>query len=767
MRFALPVFLGSALLFCIEPMLGRTLLPLFGGTAAVWTVCLVAYQLLLLVGAVYADRISHTGRRFQRALHLALLLASAAWVLGFALKRHALGVAIPPSGGAWGESGSALLCVLAAIGLPFAVLSAGSSLLQKWAEEREGRGRETYRLYVVSNVGSFAGLLLYPLVLEPYVSLHWQWLGGAIGFAVYTAMCAVAAQRGGNWQAARAFQQVGAEKRGTGNGEQETEQLRRTEPANQDEGTTASGQQQEGELGNRELGTGNEAITWDGACGSGRDTWGKVLLWLALPALSPALLNATTTHLSTDVSPFPMMWVILLGAFLLTYSIGFSRTGERLLPLWLALAAAAVWFAIKALKFGEGNYDVFSRNFIAGVALIFFGGCFLHAWLCRIRPGTRHITAYYLCISLGGAIGGFLSGIVPVLAFDTVKEYPIAILLLVAAILLATATVLGPAALKVARLFKPGYEFSPMQVGAAFCAVMLVALAAIAKHQTPPYTKLYARGRNFYGCWSVTQGSVNIRLDMPDGFERPKYPITILQNGNTSHGIEPESDLLRTEATAYYGPFGGGLAFTLHAKYAETNAPMSVGIVGMGAGTQAWYGRKGDKIRFYEINPAVVNAANEHFTFIKRSKAEISVVVADARKALEGESAANEEKYDVLVVDAYSGDSVPFHLITRQAFELYASRVKEDGILALHISNWHIDLFPICKAAARHLDMKALGTIGDKGLFTWSASWVFLSRQELSPPDEGVSVIKWDSIRDVPLPDDEKGSILPYIKFHR
>jgi hypothetical protein len=480
------------------------------------------------------------------------------------------------------------------------------------------------------------------------------------------------------------------------------------------------------------------------------------------------VLNSTTTHLSTDVSPFPLMWVVLLGAFLLSYSIGFSRTGERLLPVWLVLSVAAASYAIRSMT-GVGGGDgvnVFAHNFASGVALIFFGGLFLHSWLCRTRPEAGRLTSYYLCIALGGAAGGFLSGILPALVFDTVAEYPASVFLIVAAALGALATVLGPDCLRAARFFRPGFAFNSRYVGMAFAAALLATAHAIAMRNRPIYATVYGRSRNFYGCLLVARCYVMPAVDAARSSARPRYPTTILHHGNTAHGLEPEAEEMRFGATAYYGPTGGGLAFSLHPDYAA-GRPLSVAIIGMGAGTQAWYGREGDRIKFYEINQAVVDAANRHFTFLKRSKATISVVVADARKALEGETAADEGKYDVLVVDAYSGDSVPFHLITRQAFELYASRMKDDGILALHISNWHIDLLPVCKAAARHLGMEALGTKGGGGLFTWGSTWVFLSRRGLSPPGEGVAVQNWDDVRDIPLPDDEKGSILPFVRFHR
>lgn len=730
LRFALPIFLGSALLFCIQPMLGRALLPLFGGTAAVWTTCLVAYQVLLLAGSVYADRMGRRGGRGRRIAHVALLAVSCLWILAFAHFRPELALLVPDGGGASREVGTALLCVLAAMGLPYVVLSAGSSLVQKWAEESLGEGRETYRLYVVSNIGSFVGLLAYPLAIEPFVPQTWQWRGFAGGIALYAAACAAAG--------------LCLRRRG----ESEKPKVERL---------SSACESPDSNLGKAEVGS--EAGRQNSSCPLSARA--QVLLWLALPALSTFVLDATTTHLSSDVSPFPLMWAVLLGLFLLSYAIGFSRLGERLLPVWFILGVASLVFAVAVLRDGGGG-DVFVRNFAAGCLIILLGGNFLHAWLCRLRPTGSHLTRYYLCIALGGAAGGFLGGVAPVLVFDTVAEYPLGLFLLVCSLVAAPFLLWRDACVRAARflnLHAPAW--APVLAAGA---VLLFAGAAIHVRTGSRFAAVHERGRTFYGCWAVVRDLFVVQKGVVPGMKPPTFPATALVNGNTTHGVEAESEVWRGVPTAYYGETAGGLAFSLHPKYTETNSPLRVAIVGMGAGTQAWYGRPGDSIRFYEIDAAVANAARRHFTFLGKSKADIEIVVADARKALEREARASEPAYDMLVVDAYSGDSVPLHLLTEEAFSLYASRLKEDGILALHITNWHVDLLPVCKAAAAHLGLPALaiGSPGD-GLFRWDAKWVFLSRRPLAAPD-GVLVYDWGTVRDIPLPTDDRGSILPYVR---
>ena len=708
MRFALPVFLGSALLFAVQPMLGRALLPAFGGTAGVWTACLVAYQVLLLAGSAYADRLARA--RCCRAVHLAVLAASFLWLAAVALRGGSLWVPPEAEGGA-AETFAALLAVVAAVGLPYVALGANSALLQKWAAESGIPGREAYRLYAVSNAGSFVGLLAYPLLVEPFVDIARQWTAFAALFLLYAFLCARAAR-------ARSLPHSS------------THELPHS--------FTQHSPQRAGLV--------------------------STALWLALPALSTALLNATTTHLSTDVSPMPLMWAVLLAAFLLSYTVGFTRAGERLMPLWLILAAVSAWKAAAVLTSSE-NQRIFVANFAAGVAVIFFGGLFLHSWLCRLRPGTESLTAYYLCIALGGAIGGLLSGIVPVFVFTTAFEYPLALLLLACAVTAALATSLSPGLAHLhAVLFPRATGMSPALRGVLLAAAPVFVGMSLFRSAASPYEKIYERGRNFYGCWSVVRDRVVLLEDHQSDFERPHYDTKVLLNGKTSHGVEAEASAFRGQPTAYYGQLGGGLAFTLHSGYADTNTHLAVAIVGMGVGTQAWYGRPGDRIVFYEIDPAVVGAAQRHFGFLRASKADVNIVVGDARKALEREAAAEAEKYDILVVDAYSGDSIPYHLVTREAFSLYASRLRPGGILALHITNWHVDLLPVCKAAAAHLGKEILGVESRGSIFTWDSQWVFLSDLPLTAP-KGCLEQDWGKVRDIALPRDACGSLLPFISL--
>ena len=736
-RFAIPVFLGSALLFCLEPMLGRALLPHFGGTAAVWTMCLASYQLLLLAGAVYSDRLGRANGRSQYRVHLAMLALAALWAELFALFRPPLCALIPTGQGVFAQSAAAVVCVVAFAGLPFVIVGAGSSFIQHWAEESEGAGRETYRLYVVSNIGSFAGLLAYPILVEPFVPQTWQWHGFAAAIAVYAALCAVAGRRLRR-QMRNALGDAGIL---PADGRDEA----RPSPCAKRKVSPIS-----------HLLSPISYLESDGASR-------RTLLAFALPALSSALLNATTTHIASDVEPLPLMWAVILGAFLLSYAIGFSRRGERLMPLWGALALASCVFAAWALGADGSQAGKFAFNLSAGLSMILFGGCFLHSWLCRVRPDGAGITRYYLLIAAGGAVGGLVSAIVPPLVFDSVAEYPVMVALLAAAVLAAAADAAR-------RMQKTPTPPSGQTLGeylssviryplSAICIVWLL-FAVFLRVSWLSHSKFVEdSGRSFYGTWKVGRDTLTLNRT------GEKIPMKIFLHGGTMHGYEAVDPSRRTGATAYFGELGGGLAFSLNPKYAA-GEPVDCAIIGMGIGVMAHYGREGDRILFYEIDGKVADAARRYFTFVPESKAEVPVVLGDARKALEAERDAGAAKHDILVVDAYSGDSIPYHLVTRQAFRLYADRLAEGGTLALHVSNWHIDLLPVCKAAAKELGMKPLGVFSHGGPFTMEALWVLMSKDGFEAPDDPrVAIVDWDGIKDRPLPDDEVGSILPYVHF--
>ena len=701
---AAAVFCGSCLLFLIQPLLGRTLLPLFGGSAAVWTICLAAYQLLLLAGYAYAHGIAHRRRSAQRTVHLSLLCMASAWAVAFAALRPALRTV---AGNTEQPALEVLLCVLACAGLPYVALAAGSTVVQGWLAARapggggdEGANASTgstasvYRLYAVSNLGSFAGLLVYPFVLEPFVSLSVQWWAVALGLCGYTGLMACLGR----------FVRDG------------------------DSGGTVAAE----EVGADDLAVRRSVRVWT---------------WYVLPGATSFLLNAIVAHLFTDVTPLPMVWVAMLSAFLLSYVVGFSSWRWLTSSVGIILAAVSLCAAaVVQSRWGDGS---FLPNATAGLGVLFFGGSVLHGWLYEERPETVRLSRYYLAIAAGGAAGGLLASLVAPRVFTCVTEYPLALTL--CALLLAL-RLPWPQRLRRLNTVRPVFAcVVPHQAGPVRCHV-----AAYGIEHALSGTQLLRIVR-------VTQ---TLELFGQAG----ALPVHYLWCGQTTHGLQVRSPLFAGRGTSYYGATGGGIAFSSHPVYREGRG-VKVGVVGLGAGCLASYGRPQDLFRFYEINPLMIQVAGapRYFSFLNDAPMRIDLVPGDARKMLEREQAAGDPRYDILMIDAYSGDAVPYHLATLEAFQLYFERLEEDGILAMHVSNWHVDLLPLCKAVAQALGVHPYGVVGvAENSVTTDAMWVFMTRHPhryLFPGQASAREVAWERVRDISVPADEKGSLLPLLRY--
>lgn len=699
---AATVFFGSFLLFLIQPLTGRTLLPVFGGSASVWMVCLAVYQTLLLVGYGYAHLIARSDKdhpfRYKK-LHICLLASSIVWTLVIVCLRPILKSYF---GSSEDPTLEVLFCVMLFVGLPYVLLSANSSLVQSWVSQSDNKviSSDVYRLYAISNFGSFCGLLIYPFILEPFVPLTIQWLGFALCLAGYVALLGTLARELG-------VPVAGSDKSDLSDRSDDTETTEATR-----------------------------------AFPHSRI---PAFLWLLLPATSAFLLNAITVYLSIDVTPMPFVWVALLSAFLLSYVIGFSPWATRLRWLWgLGAVIALVGAAYARGLWGTGS---FIPNASAGIALLLIIGSILHGWLYETRPGTDTLTRYYLFISAGGAIGGLTSAFLAPLFFKQVLEYPL---------------ILALCAGLVAWRCLWHYRW-PL---ACISIVAWLVLAYYTQRRTDSH--LLYRSRNFYGCLAVTQQYYR------DGAR--STPVNYLWYGQTTHGMQVMSSGHQHIPTSYFGATGGGIAFKAHPNY-QKGVPMTVGIVGLGAGTLATYGRPGDLFRFYEINTQVIDVATNTslFTFLPSTSATVDLVVGDARRMLERERTSHQNNpkqdppYDLLVIDAYNGDAVPYHLTTREAFQLYFDRLAPEGMLAVHISNWHIDLLPVCKSIASDLGVYAYGSIGYSDSPVTSGSiWVFMTRLPHSyrypGRPERIKDVEWGKVRDIRTLTDERGSLMMLLR---
>lgn len=703
----LTLFFGSFLLFGIQPMLGRTLLEPFGGTATVWVVCLAAYQVLLLAGYAYAHMLVGKPGRLQRRWHLGLLGAAAGWVYAFAALRPSFKNHL---GSFPAPSLEVLFCVLVFVGLPYILLAANSTLIQAWLARSpvfESVGdpacadrRRVYRLYAVSNLGSLSGLLIYPFLLEPVVPLNVQWYGLATCLLLYTFLLAYMTNV--------------------------TRALRDDEGGREDSRAMAVAH------------LSAEATT------SGLPTaLTRPWLWVALPALSAFMLNSVTMHLTTDITPMPMIWAFLLAVFLLSYVLGFSAIGEKGLVVWACLSVILLLFAAMALGLRSGFG--FLPNLAVGLCAILVCGTFIHGWLYRIRPAESQLTRFYLGIAIGGAVGGCAASLGAPVLFSSVLEYPFAVL--------ATTGFCVWFFYSWNRADIKGLTY------ALFC-IAAATVCTIGENVISPKHPCLLRARSFYGCLRVTNEEMRTKT------LGTVWPFHALYHGETVHGYQMQVSYLRDAPTAYYGLPGGGIALHRHPAYTN-GASMRIGLIGLGVGTMACYGRANDLYRFFEIDPQVIAIASRTnlFTFLSDSAARIEIVAGDARKTLERERTSGAPRYDVLVVDAYSGDSVPYHLSTLEAFRLYRDRLAPGGTLALHISNWHVDLLPLCKAMAQGIGLQATGIVAYPTGVTSESLWVMMTAAPRDFAWEHTRLVDWSKIRDIPPPRDECGSLLSLIRF--
>ena len=683
---ALTIFLGSFLAFFVEPLVGRTLLPSFGGGAAVWVTCLVGFQLLMVGGYFY-------GGRVKVRPHVCLLALAALWCWAIAFWRR------PLLGAVEGLSGvpavDVLLGVVLLSGLSFVLLSANATLVQMLSGGN-------YRLYAFSNLGSFFGLLAYPLAVEPFVPVAWQW--GGLGLAIVLYGVGLVAMT--RWEGRR---------------------FHRNCPAGGDDGA-------------------------EGTAVSSKPPYQGAWLWFVLPAASCALMTAVTTHLTTDFAPLPLVWAVILALFLLSYVIGFSRAGSEYVGAWVGAGVVAFLVSAFALVAGANNMGRFYWNAGAAVALLLVVGTALHSWLYALRPNPVRLPFFYFAIAVGGAVGGLAAGIVAPLVFDQVWEYPLVLLLCAGLFAFLLCNWPNPTSVNLNR------------IGLGLLLVGALVILHSMRNAEQKDVRTLCRERGFYGVNVVTSSEVEY------GLEGKRGDFHVYKNGSTEHGAQIWAEGVKSKPRSYYSLNGGTVPFLEHPKR-KAGQPLRAAFVGMGIGSLAACGETGDYFRFYEISPEVIGIATNagYFTFLSDSRAKCDIVLGDARLEFERDRAAGVGKFDLIFIDAYSGDSIPTHLITSEAFDLYRSMLAGGGILACHLSNWHMNLWPVMKAAARHLGLEIYGWVSGPvySELVCGTYWALMTEKPMEPrlPD-CCHIVDFSRVGDQTPITDDCGSLIFNIRFN-
>jgi hypothetical protein len=663
---AATIALSAFLLFLVQPIIARQILPWFGGTSAVWTICMVFFQVVLLGGYAYAHALTRrASARSQARVHIALLAASLAFLPIVARE------AFKP-GGEEDAALSILWLLAATIGLPYFLLSSTGPLLQRWTAHRFPE-KTVYRLFALSNLGSLLGLLAFPFLIEPFAPSVTQAYAWSAAYAAFALSCAVIA-----WQAQRALQSRAGQPLAGG-------------------GATAA------------------------AAASSADLPPSVAsygLWLALSALGSALLLAATSHITQNIASVPFLWVLPLTLYLLTFVLAFEGRGGRgwyerrwwLFPT-LLLAVAMSW----GLSASRGVLDI-------GVAVplycagLFFACMFCHGELAHAKPAPRYLTHFYLTLSAGGALGGMAVGLLAPRVFPGYFELPLALFALA---LLASG--LAGRALRPAGGDRPPRQSGwlptadHMLLGPALVATVAIAWSG---WQYVDFVKegTIVMQRSFYGTLRVRETGSG------------EQQVRRLLHGVILHGEQFTRAEDRLEPGTYYAR-SSGIGLAIAARQAA--GPVKLGFVGLGVGTLSAYGRAGDELRFYELDPQVIDIAGRNFTYLGSTPASVDFEVGDARLSLERELARGGPRgYDVLAIDAFSSDSIPVHLITREAIELYARHIAADGIIAVHISNRFLDLKPVLAniAQAAGLTARLVSDSPEDDRSASSTDWVLLAR---------------------------------------
>ncbi len=662
--FGLTIFVSAFLLFQVQPLVSKAILPWFGGGPAVWTAAMLFFQCVLFGGYLYAHALGSIGSPKREAmLHLVLLAVAA--VFARAVVPDA---SLRPDGDA-APVGQIVWILAVCVGLPYFCLASTGPLLQHWFA-RGGAGGSVYRLYALSNAGSLLALLSFPYVFEPWFDLPTMGAGWTWGFWLFAAACAAIAL-----VQARAV----------------TASSDRKPVATQ--AATAP------------------PITWRTRAG-----------WVLLPALASMLFIATTDHASHDIAPEPRLWILTLSLYLLSFILSFDHP-RWYRPGWVAAAAlVAVLFmsgrhAIPELFGGYWGYGLTELRWLHGV-MLFLVCLVCHGELYRRRPAdTRQLTAYYLWMSFGGACGGLFVALVATHAFNDYYEWSIG---LGAAAALCVMVIDRELRQRARSALRPAVTWVAVAVCAGLAFWWDNPLRGRLSHLAGAQESTLDQARNFYGVVVVRE-----RRFPAD----PARDHRVFYSGQITHGIQYLSPQLARTPLSYYGT-ESGVGETL--AYLMANRPaVDVALVGLGVGTLALYARPTDRYDVFEINPEVERVARQWFTNLPESRAaELKVIVGDAR--LKFEQLPADRRYDLIVLDAFSGGSVPVHLLTREAFKVYAAHLKPDGFLVVHITNAYLNLYPVVMRQAEALEMRVRSRFQDKDppRFIRENHYMILTRDE-------------------------------------
>jgi spermidine synthase len=671
---------AASLLFTVEPMVAKMLLPIYGGSPMVWNTSMLFFQVALLLGYTYAHFSQRLlGIRWQPLVHIPLVIAPLL----------VLPIVLP----SWSEAGEStpvapwlLLVLMAVVGAPFAVLSTIGPLIQRWYSWADlPRSKDPYFLYAASNVGSMLALLAYPFLIEPAADLDAQTRWWALGYRVFVVLV-VACVLIIRFRGAKTSSEVPAE-----------------------EETAVE-----------------EKISWR-----------RRMRWLGLAFIPSSLMLGATTHISTDIAPVPLMWVVPLALYLATFIIAFGSKKHRWLSHTVTLAAlAAAVIPWTLYIIGPDPLSI-----LLALSLVFVAGLACHGLLAKDRPTPRRLTEFFLIVSLGGAFGGAFNTLVAPMVFNWTAEFPLvvtslAVLPLVlgrvdttvrgrfpgAATLVKTFVLAGPLLLLAITIFLRlgASSFIPaaVAVGVPWCvlAIRRPRVMAIGVALTTVLLLWYRmptdsiRERTFFGNYHI----------YTDGNGRRMFG-----HGSTVHGYQFTGGPLRTTPVSYYGrsgPFGD-----LFTAYGERSS--HVAVIGLGTGVIATYGHRGQTMDFYEIDPAVVRIATNWFSYLGDSKADVATIAGDGRLELEK---VPDGSYGVIILDAFTSDSVPPHLMTREALQMYTRKLAPGGVLVFNVTNRSLNLAPMLAATARAAGLTSITGNGaaDPQKIYYRSRWVAIARKD-------------------------------------